>query len=151
MNSTVVWTTCSPISSPCFPRSEAVPCSPPQMLWNVVWIPVWQSGSEAESGTSLPGQPCSTRLPIRHCPPGSLTPRRRTILIRWKSLGTKRSVATIPYVVNFFFNSFELFTYLLNFFIWGPQILVVAHGLSSCGSWALLLHSMWNFSSLTRD
>ena len=52
---------------------------------------------------------------------------------------------------EFFLNSFELFTYLLNLFIWGPQILVVAHGLSSCGSWALLLCSMWDLSSLTRD
>ena len=28
---------------------------------------------------------------------------------------------------------------------------VVAHGLSSCGSWASLLRSMWDLSSLTRD
>ena len=135
MNSTVARTTCSPVSCLFFPRSEAVPCSPPQMLWNVVWTPEWQSGSEAESGTSLPGQPCCTRLPIRRYPPGSLTPRRRTIPSRWKSLGTKRSVATIPFVVNFFkilLN--DLFVYLI--YLGASDLscstgsLAVAHGLS---------------------
>ena len=33
--------------------------------------------------------------------------------------------------------------------VWASQ--VAAHGLSSCGMWDHLLHSMWDLSSLTRD
>ena len=61
----------------------------------------------------------------------------------------------------FFLFKKQLFIYLValdlgccitwHLLLWRTDSLVVVRGLSSCGAWAQLLHSMWDLSSLARD